>query len=56
MWKEHKSFTTKNQKKELGARKSYINRTWKTLHAERIMKSCTIESRKMKLEEQRGAL
>jgi hypothetical protein len=52
MWKEHKNFTTKNKKKELGARKSYINRTWKTLQVERIMKSYTIKSRKMKLQEQ----
>jgi len=52
MWKQHKSFTAKNQKKELGARKSYIDRTWKTLHTKRIMKKCIIESRKMKLEEQ----
>ncbi len=41
----------KTRKKKIGARRSYINRARMTSHVERTLRSCIIESRKMKIEE-----
>jgi hypothetical protein len=48
MWKEHKSSTIK----KLGARRSYISKAWKISHTKKTLRSCTIESRKMKTKKQ----